>query len=75
MLNVTAALTVAADEAHVVNELIAPDWTFGVGAFVIMLLMLAATMSISSVGKRHPAPTAEVDVRAAAGKTGRHSGH
>ena len=75
MLNVTAALTIAAEEAHVVNELAAPTWVFGVVAFAIMLVMLFATMSLSSVGKRHPAPTTEVDVRGAAGRTGHHSGH
>ncbi|WP_413543397.1 hypothetical protein [Citricoccus nitrophenolicus] len=75
MQNLTAAVTVAAEEAHVVNELIAPDWVFGVGSFVLLLLMLAATMSLGSVSKRLPVPAAEVDVHGAAGRGGRRSGH
>ncbi|WMY77185.1 hypothetical protein [Citricoccus sp. I39-566] len=75
MQNLTAALTVAAEEAHVVNELIAPAWVFGVGAFVLLLLLLAATMSLKSVSKRHPAPATDVDVHGAAGRGGQRSGH
>lgn len=75
MQNLTAALTVAVEEAPVVNELFAPTWVFGVGAFTILLLMLAATMSLTSVSKRHPAPSAAVDVHDAAGRSGQRSGH
>ncbi|MGO1884711.1 MAG: hypothetical protein ACTH3G_05030 [Citricoccus sp.] len=75
MQNLTAAVTVAAEEAHVVNELLAPAWVFGVGAFVLLLLMLAATMSLGSVSKRLPVPATEVDVHGTAGRGGRRSGH
>lgn len=75
MQNLTAAVTVAAEEAHVVNELIAPAWVFGVGPFVLMLLMLAAIMSLRSVAHRHPAPVTEVAAHGAAGRSGQRSGH
>lgn len=75
MQNLTAAVTVAAEEAHVVNELIAPDWVFGVGTFVLMLVMLAVTMSLSSVSKRLPAPSTDVDVHGGTGRGGQRSGH
>jgi lysylphosphatidylglycerol synthetase-like protein (DUF2156 family) len=53
MQNITAAVTVLAEEAHVVNELPMPAWTVGIGAMVLFLLLLAATMSLRSVGLRH----------------------
>jgi uncharacterized membrane protein len=59
-MNTTTALTIlAAEEAHVVNPLFMPAWVVGVGAFVLFLLMLAATMSLRSVGRRHAVPGAD----------------
>ncbi|VXB28296.1 hypothetical protein [Citricoccus sp. K5] len=75
MQNITAAVTVAAEEAHVVNELIAPDWVFGVGTFAILMLLLVATMSLRSVSQRHPAPATDVNVHGSAGHGGQRSGH
>jgi hypothetical protein len=75
MQNITAAVTLLAEEAHVVNELPVPAWAVGVGSFVIFLLLLAATVSLRSVGLRHPAPATEVDVHGAAGHGGRSAGH
>lgn len=75
MQNFTAAVTVAAEEAHVVNELIAPAWVIGVGAFALLMLMLLATMSLRSVSQRHPAPATEVDVHGSTGRGGQRAGH
>ncbi|MFC7402552.1 hypothetical protein [Citricoccus sp. GCM10030269] len=76
MQNITAAANVlAAETHHVVNELIAPAWVFGVGAFVVFLLLLLATMSLRSVSERLPAPTTAVDVHGSTGRDGQRSGH
>jgi hypothetical protein len=56
MNTITALTILAAEEAHVVNPLFVPDWVVGGGSFLLFLLLLAATMSLRSVGKRHEVP-------------------
>jgi hypothetical protein len=56
MNTITALTILAAEEAHVVNPLFLPASVIGVGSFLFFLLLLAATMSLRSVGKRHEVP-------------------
>jgi hypothetical protein len=56
MNTITALTILAAEEAHVVNPLFLPASVIGVGSFLLFLLLLAATMSLRSVGKRHQVP-------------------
>lgn len=78
MQTILTGVTILAAEGghHVVNETIFPTWVFGVGVFAILMLMLAVTMSFSSVGKRHPAPTTAVEAhgsdKAHSGRRARH---
>ncbi|QCU78263.1 hypothetical protein E7744_08825 [Citricoccus sp. SGAir0253] len=76
MNTITTAVTVLAAEGghHVVNELIFPAWVFGVGAFVLFLLLLAATMSLRSVSLRHDVP-AHDDYHAGRGYDERQHSH
>ena len=47
-----AALTAAEGGHHVVNEMPIPTEMYGVIAFILFILMLIATVSFSSRGKR-----------------------
>ncbi|MCT2089819.1 hypothetical protein [Micrococcus terreus] len=63
MQTIQTGVTILAAEGghHVVNELIFPAWVFGWGVFAVLMLLLLVTLSFTSVGKRHPAPTTAVD--------------
>ncbi|MDO5492272.1 MAG: hypothetical protein Q4F53_01500 [Nesterenkonia sp.] len=49
-----AALLLAADDAHVVNELFMPTKWFGIIMFIVLMLMLLVTVMFSSKGKQLP---------------------
>ncbi len=74
MNTITALTILAAEEAHVVNPLFLPAPVIGVGSFLFFLLLLAATMSLRSVHKRHPVPGAD-DYHRGRGYEEREHGH
>jgi hypothetical protein len=53
LMSVLATVAVAAEEGHVLNELLMPAPLFGVGALVVFTALALVTFSFRDVANRH----------------------